>query len=77
MLKALDKKILSKVAIDAGGIQVGDINDEYYKKLLNHSKVLVTPHIAYNTDVTDEISNKMMIDNIEAWLNKKPINILK
>lgn len=77
MLKALDKGTLSKVAIDTGGIQVGDVNDEYYKKLLNHPKVLVTPHIAYNTDVTDEVSNKMMIKNIEAWLNKKPINILK
>jgi len=77
MLKSLDNNILFKVAIDAGGIQVGDVNDEYYKKLLNHPKVLVTPHIAYNTDITDEVSNKMMIENIEAWLNKNPINILE
>jgi D-lactate dehydrogenase len=77
MLKALDQGILSKIAIDAGGIQVGDVTDEYYKKLLKHPKVLVTPHIAYNTDLTDEISNKMMIENIKAWLNKNPINILK
>ncbi len=46
-------------------------------KKLNHPKVLVTPHIAYNTDITDEVSNKMMIENIEAWLNKNPINILE
>jgi len=77
MLKALNKDILSRAAIDAGGIQVGDISGEYYKKLLNHPKVLVTPHIAYNTDVTDEVSNKVMIENIEAWLNKNPINILE
>lgn len=77
MLKALYNGTLSKVAIDAGGIQVGDVTDEYYKKLLNHPKVLVTPHIAYNTDVTDEVSNKMMIENIETWINKNPINILE
>lgn len=77
MLKALDKNILAKAAIDTGGIQVGDVNDQYYKRLLNHPKVLVTPHIAYNTDITDEVGNRMMIKNIEAWLKGNPINLLK
>jgi len=77
ILEALDKKVLSGVAMDAGSIQVGNVNDPYYKKLQKHPKILVTPHIAYNTDVTARVGNDMMIDNIEAWLKSKPINLVE
>jgi len=77
ILEALDKDILSGVAMDAGSIQVGDINDPYYQKLRKHSKILATPHIAYNTDVTARIGNDMMIDNIEAWIKGNPINLVE
>ncbi len=74
MLEALDKNILAGVAIDCGSIQVGDTQDPFYLKFSTHSKVLATPHIAYNTDVTDRKANEMMIDNIEAYIKGKPIN---
>lgn len=76
MLEALDKEILAGAAHDAGGIQVGDVYDPFYQKLLKHPRVLITPHIAYNTDVTARVSNDMMIDNVEAWLKDKPINLV-
>ena len=72
---ALDKGILIGAADDAGGIQVGDINEKDYQSLLSHPKILVTPHIAWNSDAEQRKSCDMMIDNIEAWLNKKPINL--
>jgi len=77
LVEALDKGIIEKAGIDAGGVQVGDVRDPYYKKLLNHPKIFVTSHIAYNTDVTDEVSNKMMIENIEAWIKGKLVNLVK
>ena len=77
MLGALDKGILAGVAHDAGGIKVGDTADPFYQKLLKHPKVLVTPHIAYNTDVRARVSYDMMIDNVEAWIKGKPINLLE
>ncbi len=40
-------------------------------------KIVVTPHIAWNTDAERRKANDMMIDNIEAWINKKPINLIK
>jgi len=77
MLEALENETLAGVASDQGDIQVGDVTDSSYKKLLNHPRVLVTPHIAYNTDVTKRVAYDMMIDNIEAWINGKPINLFK
>lgn len=76
MLQALDDGKLSVVVHDSGGIQVGDTSDEFYKRLQKHSKVLATPHISFNTDVTQRIRNDMMIDNIEAWINGNPQNVL-
>ncbi|MCK5211091.1 hydroxyacid dehydrogenase [Candidatus Parcubacteria bacterium] len=76
MFEALDQGILAGVANDSGGIQVGDTSDPFFKRLVEHPKVLATPHISYNTDVTDRVASKMMIDNIEAWINGNPINLI-
>ncbi|MFA6392513.1 MAG: NAD(P)-dependent oxidoreductase [Candidatus Paceibacterota bacterium] len=76
MLEALNNNILAGIANDCGSIQVGDIYDLSYIKLAKIPKVLATPHIAYNTDVTDRKANKMMIDNIEAYLKSNPINLI-
>lgn len=77
LFEALDKGILAGAADDAGGIRVGDCYDPFYVGLSNYPKVLATPHIAYQTDVTAKVANDMMIANIEAWLKGKPINLLK
>lgn len=76
ILEALDNSILAGIACDCASIQVGDVNDPLYIRLANHLKVLATPHIAYNNDVTDRKANRMMIDNVEAYLNGKPINLI-
>lgn len=76
LLESLDKNILAGAALDMGSIQTGDVNDTLYQKFLKNPKILVTPHIAYRTDVTSRVANDMMIDNIEAWLKGNPTNIL-
>jgi phosphoglycerate dehydrogenase-like enzyme len=76
MFVALDNGILAGAAIDDGAMNVGNTDDTYYQKLLKHSKILATPHIAYNTDTSNQEGNKMMIDNIEAYLANRPINLI-
>ncbi|MBS3165549.1 hydroxyacid dehydrogenase [Candidatus Woesearchaeota archaeon] len=75
--EALDKGILIGAADDASGAEVGNVNDPQYRMLLNHPKIMVTPHIAWNSNIEIGKSNDMMIDNIEAWIKKKPINLIK
>jgi len=75
LLLSLGKNILG-TAIDAGDARVGDASDEFYQKLLSNRRILATPHIAFNTDVTARVANDMMIDNIEAFLKGDPINLL-
>lgn len=76
MLRALEDNKLAGVASDCGGILVGDTSDPLYQKLLSHPKVYVTPHISYNTGLSMELGNDIMIDNVEAWINGTPQNVL-
>jgi phosphoglycerate dehydrogenase-like enzyme len=75
LLKALDKS-LAGAAIDLEGIDTGDYKSEAYLKLKSHPKILLTPHVAYNTDYALMRGNDIMIDNIEAFVKGKPINIV-
>ena len=75
MLSALDRGQLAFVAHDVMNAKPADTSDALYNKLKNHPKVYTTPHIAAFTDVTTRIGNDMMIDNVEAYLKGKPINI--
>lgn len=75
LLAALGENIVA-AAIDAGDAQAGDVNDYFYRKLLENGKILATPHVAFSTDVRARVANDMMIDNIEAYLSGKAINWL-
>lgn len=77
MIDAVKHGLLAGVADDCGSILPGDYEDPYYKKLIKIPNVLATPHISYQSDVTTKTSNDMMIDNVEAWINGKPINLFE
>ncbi len=77
MLNGLDSGKLSYVAHDVMNARPGDSADPLYTKLINHKNVMATPHIAAFTDVTNTIGNDMMIANVEAWANGKPINVVR
>lgn len=76
MLQALDDGILAGVATDCGGILVGDTEDPLYKKLIAHPKVIATPHISWSAGKSLQTGNDIMIDNVEAFINGKPQNIV-
>ena len=76
MIDALDSGRLVGVATDCGGVLVGDTDDPYYQRLAAHPRVLATPHIAYNPGMSGQVANDIMIDNVEAYLDGSPINLL-
>ena len=77
LIEAIDNGIITGAASDCAGIMAGNTNDPYYQKLLKYPKIIVTPHIASHTDVTNRVRNDMMIDNIEAWVKGEPINLIE
>ena len=61
MINAIDNNILIGVADDSASCVAADLEHPHYKKLLAHPKIIVTPHIARNTDYKSRKSNDMII----------------
>lgn len=76
LISALDDGILSGAAHDSGSAHIRNVNDPLYKNLLHHPKLLVTPHIAFNSDYANKKVNDIMIDNIDAWIKGQSINLV-
>ncbi len=76
LINELESGHLAGAAIDPAGVGIFDVKSEIYQKLKRHPKIIVTPHIAFHTDMTTRVANDIMIDNVEAWVKGKPQNIL-
>jgi phosphoglycerate dehydrogenase-like enzyme len=75
-LDLLNNGKIAGAAIDPAGASIFDASNDFYKELLSHPKVIATPHIAFHNDMTIKKANDIMIDNVEAWVKKKPINVV-
>lgn len=76
LIKSLDKNILKGAAIDCDPERPGDTSNDFYKKALNHKKILVTPHIAFATEQAKRNGVEMVVKNVEAFMNGKPCNLV-
>lgn len=63
-------------ADDCASQEIGDMNNEYYKILKKLKNSFITPHIAWSTTSSIQNGNTIMIENVEARINKTPQNIL-
>jgi len=77
LIKSIEAGIVASAAIDCDPEGFGDTTNEFYQKCLNCEKILVTPHIAFSTKQAVVNGGEIAIQNIEAFINGKPQNILK
>jgi glycerate dehydrogenase len=75
LMRALDRN-LAGAAIDLEGINCGDYKSEIWQKLKSHPKILLTPHVAFKSDYGQRRAYDIMIDNIEAFVNGNPQNVV-
>jgi phosphoglycerate dehydrogenase-like enzyme len=76
VIKSLDNNILKSAAIDCDPEQMGNTTNPFYQKILNHDKILATPHIAFTAKEAITNSREIVVKNVEAFCNGEPINIL-
>lgn len=77
LIKSIESGNVAGAAIDCDPEDFGDTTNEFYQKCLNCEKILVTPHIAFATRQAVINGREIAIQNIEAFINGKPQNILK
>lgn len=77
LMAALDSGALAGVAV-GGGVKADGGDNPDYEMLLQHPGILTTPsYIASNTLQAAQVANNIMIDNIEAYINGKPQNLVQ
>jgi phosphoglycerate dehydrogenase-like enzyme len=76
LIYCINNGTISNAAIDIDSFENGDKLNNEDLILIKNSKIIATPHIAHKTDVNARIAYDMMIDNVEAWILGKPLNIL-
>jgi phosphoglycerate dehydrogenase-like enzyme len=76
LVEALDDGILSGAAIDCDPQRPFDTGNSFYRRLLLHKKVLVTPHIAFATTQAEKRGLDTVVENVEAFAKGEPRNLL-
>ncbi len=76
LLEALDDGILAGAAIDCDPQTPFDTANAYYRTLVEHEKVLATPHVAFATTQALKQSLDIVVENVEAFANGRPRNVL-
>lgn len=73
VLKSLSDKKLFGYGIETEIFDPIPPSDEYFK----YPNVLLTPHNAWNTKESEENNFRIILENVEAFLNDRPINVVK
>ena len=73
VLKALSEKKLFGYGIETEIFDPISPNDEYF----DYSNVLLTPHNAWNTKESKENNFSIIMENVQSFLNNKPVNVVK
>lgn len=76
LIKSIDAGIVAGAGIDCDPEEPFDTANAFYQKCLSHSKVLVTPHVAFSAKEASAQGRETAIQNIEAYLRGEPQNIL-
>jgi phosphoglycerate dehydrogenase-like enzyme len=76
LVDALDDGILSGAAIDCDPQLPFDTGNAFYRRLLKHEKVSVTPHVAFATTQAGKQGLDTVVENVEAFANGQPQNLL-
>jgi phosphoglycerate dehydrogenase-like enzyme len=76
LIESINKGVVAGAAIDCDPEKFGDTDNEFYQKALSNNHILVTPHIAWSTRQALANGVEIAVQNIEAFLNGRPQNIL-
>lgn len=77
LIAAINTGVVAGAAIDCDPEGSGDTDNDFYQTALACDKILVTPHIAFTTDVASARGHEIAIENIVSFLDDRPQNIVK
>ena len=77
LIKAIQSGQVGGAAIDCDPEESGDVKNDFYQTALSCDKILVTPHIAFSTDIAGENGHKVAVENLIEFVNGKKANVVR
>ena len=77
LIKAIDGGGISGAAIDCDPEASGSVENDFYQTALSCDKILVTPHIAFATDIAGQNGHKVAIENLSKFVSGEKVNVVE
>ena len=76
LIQSIESGRLNGAAIDCDPESSGDTENDFYQKALSCENILVTPHVAFATDVAGVNGHKFAIENLINFTKGKKVNVI-
>jgi D-3-phosphoglycerate dehydrogenase len=77
LIKAIQSGQVDGAAIDCDPENSGDVENDFYQTALSCDKILVTPHIAFATDVAGKNGHEFAVNNLVKFIHGEKVNVVK
>jgi len=76
LIQTIESGRLSGAGIDCDPEASGDTENDFYQRALSCDKILVTPHVAFATDVAGVNGHKFAVENLINFTKGKKANVV-
>lgn len=76
LIKAIKSEQLSGAGIDCDPEGSGDTENDFYQMALSCDNILVTPHVAFATDVAGVNGHKFAVENLINFTKGEKVNVI-
>jgi len=77
LIKSIETGRISGAAIDCDPEGSGDTENDFYQTALSCDKILVTPHVAFATDIAGKNGHEVAVENLVKFVQGEKVNIVK
>jgi phosphoglycerate dehydrogenase-like enzyme len=77
LIQAIKSGRVAGAAIDCDPESSGDVENDFYQTALSCDKILVTPHVAFASDVAGENGHKVAVENLVKFAHGEMVNVVK
>lgn len=77
LIKSIVSGRIGGAAIDCDPESSGNIENDFYQTALSCDKILVTPHVAFSTDVAGKNGHNVAVENLIKFVQGEKVNVIK
>lgn len=76
LVRAIEAGRIGGAAIDCDPESSGNVKNDFYQTALSCDKILVTPHVAFATDIAGKNGHAFVVENLVKFVDGKKVNVI-